>query len=224
MLHGERLEALTIPPRAGGPTSRPARGLGEPWALAREDLARRMLEYLVTTIPRQQMEAKMKNVLVLSYSLDGTTRQVARDIGRMLSANVDEIRDVRKRRGPLRYFQAGLESLAKGLPSIELDSKPSQYDLVVLGTPVWAGSMSSPMRSFLFMHGAELKAAACFCTTGGNGARGTLKEMRALCGTPGAPTLSLRKTDIVRGRHIDEVESFVHELRHLDTAFISPAA
>jgi flavodoxin len=169
-------------------------------------------------------ENRMKKVLVASYSLDGTTSHVARDIARMLSADVDEIRDVVKRAGMFRYIQAGIESIARGLPTIQFDSRLSDYDLVVLGTPVWTGTMASPMRSFLYKHASQLKEVACFCTMGGSGSVGTLNEMRAMCGTPEALTFAAKNADVTRGRHVEALEGFVEDLMQLASAPIAAAA
>ena len=42
----------------------------------------------------------------------------------------------------------------------------SEYDLVIIGTPVWAGRCSAPVRSFLLQFGEELKEAAYVITRG----------------------------------------------------------
>jgi len=34
-----------------------------------------------------------------------------------------------------------------------LDADPTDYDLVVVGTPVWAGAVSSPVRGFRYVQG-----------------------------------------------------------------------
>ena len=38
------------------------------------------------------------------------------------------------------------------------------YDLVIIGTPVWAGRCSAPVRSFLIQHGEELRKTAYVIT------------------------------------------------------------
>ncbi len=40
------------------------------------------------------------------------------------------------------------------------------YDLVVVCTPVWAGKMSSPARSFLKKYGSSIRAVAYLITRG----------------------------------------------------------
>ncbi len=59
----------------------------------------------------------------------------------------------------------GREALKESEPPIHSPSKdPSEYDLVILGTPVWAGKMSSPLRSYIKTTAGKFKTVAFFCT------------------------------------------------------------
>jgi hypothetical protein len=107
------------------------------------------------------------------------------------------------------------------MPSIRLDVDPANYQLVVVGTPVWAGSMASPMRSFLFQNGHRIRRFACFCTLNGHGAAGTLRELRALAGAPHAPVFSITRADLRLGRKDHELQEFVTELQELVRSSVS---
>jgi flavodoxin len=155
----------------------------------------------------------MGNVLVVSYSLSGTTRIVADELVRLLAADSHEIVEARKRKGVVDYLLAGFESLAKGVPAIVDSCEPSAYDMVVLGTPVWVGSMASPMRSFLLAHRREFKKVACFCTMSGRGANNTLREMKALTGSKNAPTFSALESNISNGSYLPRLETFAASVR-----------
>jgi NAD(P)H-hydrate repair Nnr-like enzyme with NAD(P)H-hydrate epimerase domain len=82
------------------------------------------------------------------------------------------------------------------------------YDLVVLGTPVWASHVSSPMRSFVRAHAAQFKRIAVFCTQGGNGGPKVLAEIAALCGKDAVATLVLNEADIQHTRYAAQLETF----------------
>jgi len=155
----------------------------------------------------------MTKILVASYSFGGTTAQVARELAEALDADLDAIRDVVPR-GPVEVFRGALESLARGLPAITHDVDPGDYDLVVLGCPVWGMSMASPMRSYLHAHRGALSAAACFCLYAGiGGHEATLEEMRALAGHPRAITMNVREQSVRRGRHRDRLDAFAARIR-----------
>ena len=166
----------------------------------------------------------MSNVLVVSYSLGGTTRIVADELARRLSADTYEIVEARRRRGVIDHLLAGFESLAKGVPSIVDGCETSDYEMVVLGTPVWAGSMASPMRSFMFAHRREFQKVACFCTMAGRGAKETLREMKALSGSENAPTFSARGADVRNGSYLPRLESFTSSLRKAAEGSVSAVA
>ena len=73
---------------------------------------------------------------------------------------------------------------------------PSHYDVVVLGTPVWAGNISSPLRSYVAAHKAELRQVAFFCTQGGSGAEKVFPDLQELCGRAPLATLAVSDRDI----------------------------
>ena len=57
--------------------------------------------------------------------------------------------------------------MARRLPAVkplETNLPLSIYDLVIIGTPVWAGRCSSPVRSFLVEYGGELRQVAYVIT------------------------------------------------------------
>lgn len=152
------------------------------------------------------------DTLVVSYSLGGVTRRVATDIATALNADVDEIEDATPRRGALGYLQSGLEAIARGAPSIRTHRDPGKYALVVLGTPVWAHTMASPLRSYLLMHHRSLEQVAFFCTQRRNGAQYALDEMEASCGARGAPRLALSENEVMANDYEAQVNEFVRAL------------
>ncbi len=157
----------------------------------------------------------MNRVLVISYSRSGTTSRLASRIAADLSADRCEIIDVRPRDGLVGYMQSALESVAKGLPSIRVDVDPAAYELVVAGTPVWAGSMASPMRSFLTRHAGRIRRLACFCTMGGRGGAETLHEMQAIVGETRALMFSVTAGELQSGHRDQELLEFIYDLQDL---------
>jgi flavodoxin len=155
----------------------------------------------------------MARVLVVYYSMTGVTRGVGEDIAEALGADLSEVFDARPRTGWSRYVQAGVESVCRGLPAIRWERDPSDYELVVLGSPAWAGTMASPMRSYLFVHGRRLHEVAVFCTMRGRGGAATLTDMKALCHAPQAPTFAASVAEIRRDGHRKELAAFTESLR-----------
>jgi flavodoxin len=121
--------------------------------------------------------------LVVYYSRTGVTRKVGQAIAQVLSADLEELIDTKNRKGPIGFVVAGKDAATKQLVPIEPPQKnPADYDLVVVGTPVWAGTMSTAVRTYLSDRGKDIQKAAVFCTTHSSGIDKTLAEMAELIG------------------------------------------
>lgn len=74
-----------------------------------------------------------------------------------------------------------MESTRGLLPNIEpLGKDPASYDLVVIGTPIWASNASSPVRAFVNQYGGRVREAAFFCTGDGSDADKAFKGLEEL--------------------------------------------
>ena len=125
----------------------------------------------------------MSNTLVVYYSLTGHTRQIAKAIAVVYDADLEVIEDTFSRGTGLGRPRSAIESLL-GLRSSITPPKhdPSEYGLVVVGTPVWAARLSSPVREYLSQQRASLERVAFFCTQGGIGGKWALQNMAKVSG------------------------------------------
>lgn len=93
------------------------------------------------------------NAAVVFFSLDGNSRMLAGEICDELGADSIEITVPRKRRvvGELRDFVWGTREIRMTeTPEIRMREYDfASADLIVIGTPVWSGSMAPAIRSFL---------------------------------------------------------------------------
>ena len=124
----------------------------------------------------------MKKILVIFYSRSGYTRTVAENIVVECEADIEEIRDVKSRKGLYGYLRSVYEAIKMKPAEIEKTIKnPAEYNVVVLGGPVWAGKMASPIRTYITQNCDNAKAIGLFCTYGGSGAEKVLSDMEELC-------------------------------------------
>ena len=147
--------------------------------------------------------------LVVYYSRTGNTRTIAGELVAMLEADVDPLDDGRDRSGVFGYLRCAREALKKR--TIELVPPaydPSSYDVVVLGTPVWAGNLSSPLRSYVAAHKAQLARVAFFCTQGGSGADKVFRDLAQLCGRSPLATLAVNEREIEKRAYAERLGSF----------------
>jgi flavodoxin len=110
---------------------------------------------------------------VIYYSFEGNCALVAKAIKDALNADIFEIktRDRKKRTGFAKYLWGGFQVIMHKKPELEpLSIDIKAYDLLILGSPVWAASPAPAMYSFLSKTEVTGKKIALFCChAGGKG-------------------------------------------------------
>ena len=89
------------------------------------------------------------------------------EIAQELKCEILKLDDGIDRSGLRGWMRSGLQAMARRLPAVkplETSLPLPIYDLVIIGTPVWAGRCSSPVRSFLVEYGSELRQVAYVIT------------------------------------------------------------
>ena len=109
-------------------------------------------------------------ILIAYYSRTGTTKKVAEVLGIKLNADIEEIKDTVDRVGAKGYLLSGRDATLRRMTTIEpMQKNPADYDLVIIGTPIWSWNLSVPVRTYLEQHKTEFKNIALFCGMGGSG-------------------------------------------------------
>ncbi|MBX3613583.1 MAG: flavodoxin [Burkholderiaceae bacterium] len=150
--------------------------------------------------------------LLVFYSRTGYTRRIASEISAACDCDVEELHDTVGRGGPLGYARSSLEAIARFdtlLAPTQHD--PADYDLVVVGTPIWFWNLSSPVRTWARRHRESLRKLAFFCTCGSSGGQRALAELEAICGETVA-SLVLTDREIDSGAHAASVAAFVGQV------------
>jgi len=150
----------------------------------------------------------MPKALVVFYSKSGTTKKLAEELAKCLKADIDGIIDKKSRSGPIGFLTAGRDAMKKKETEIEYKLNPEKYDLVVIGTPVWGGSLTPAVRTYLKKH--KLKKAAFFCTCGGAQDK-TFAEMEKLAGKP-VSVLEVKGSEMNMEKTRESVKRFCAEV------------
>jgi flavodoxin len=138
-----------------------------------------------------------KKCLVVYYSRTGNTRKVGAAIAEALGADVEEIVDKKDRSGALGFVTGARDAMLKALTEIgEPQNDPAAYDLVIIGTPVWAWTMCPAVRAYLVRVKDKLRGVAFFSTAGSTGLKGTFEDMAKLCGKEPAATLGIKEKEL----------------------------
>lgn len=152
----------------------------------------------------------MTRRLVVYFSWTGTTAKVARALAERLGADLEEIRETRPRSPGFGRFRAAMEAMLRlPAPIAPPERDLSAYGLILLGGPVWAQSMASPIRSFIRRRLPKTARIALFCTEGGEGGERVLAEMGLLAARPPLAELVLDAEAMHSGGWRASMETFV---------------
>lgn len=138
-------------------------------------------------------------VLIVYYSGTGNTERVARRLTELTDATVEavEVLQSPRRSGLVGLLISGYEA-AFGRPTriAEPRNDPRSFDLLLVGSPVWNSSLSSPVLSYLRRTAGALPPVAFFVTYGGRGAEQVLEQMSELTGKRPLASLALLESEL----------------------------
>ena len=138
-----------------------------------------------------------RNVLVVYYSRTGHTRRLAERLAQAFGGRPRAIHESRSRRGASGYLRSLLEAVGgRDGPIDPMHPWPEGRGLVLIGTPVWGWSLSSPVRAFARRHAKRIRHVAFFCTMGGAGDRQAFAELERLLGRRPEATLALTEREV----------------------------
>ena len=114
-----------------------------------------------------QMAGRQLKVLVVYYSSAGHTRTIAEQVARAASADIEKLRGIGEPAGTgtphyLWNLRRLLLSQKPALAPFQHDAR--DYDLVILGSPVWLGAFSPFLRSYIRTVPLDGKKVALFCS------------------------------------------------------------
>ena len=148
--------------------------------------------------------------LIVYHSRTGTTATIARALAHRLDADMREITCSRYTGGFFRYLLAGYDSVRGNLPDIEMAKfAVEQYDIVLIGTPIWTSHPSLPVRTFLGRRPELPRRVAVFLTHGGHSpAQTCIDELAELLPVPVEATLTFNSAQVADGNFQNDVNGF----------------
>ena len=122
--------------------------------------------------------------LIIYYSFEGNTKLIAENIAKTINADVLEIKPEKeiKTKGFMKFFWGGKQAMMNEKPALlPLNKNPENYDIIFIGTPVWAWGPAPPLKTFFDKHNFENKRIALFCCHGGGKGK-IFEKMKQLSG------------------------------------------
>ena len=151
--------------------------------------------------------------LVVYFSRSGHTRQVANEIATRCGADLEAIVEPPGRAGPMSYWRALWQAIMRAKPPIGPAAKdPAAYDLVIIGTPIWAFRLAPPVRSYASQYARQFKQVAFFCTEGGSGDQHAFDELSRVCGKTPVATFVVTEKQLIEPAHREPLGNFVARL------------
>ncbi len=151
--------------------------------------------------------------LVVFYSRTGITQKVAEAISEILECDIEEIRDTKNRKGALGYLASFKDAVSKKLTTIEeIKKNPASYDIIIIGTPVWTSTMSTPIRAYISQNKQHFQEVAFFCTQHVSGSENTFRNMEGLCEKKPLALLEIKTKEVKKNKYIQKVKEFTDKI------------
>jgi flavodoxin len=143
--------------------------------------------------------------LIVYFSYEGNSALIAELVKAAIpGADTLELKleDDKKREGLAKFFWGGRQVMTHVKPTLRpYTAAINQYDLIILGTPVWAGSYSPAIASFLSQTKISGKKIALYCCHAGGMGKALGKLKAALTGNTIAGEI-----DFINPRKLDRAE------------------
>ncbi len=119
--------------------------------------------------------------LVVYYSLSGNTKFAAETIAAELGADIEEVVDLKKRQGKLAFLSNGRDAgQGKETEIAPIKRSPADYDLIVVGTPIWNKSPTPAIKTYLTKTDLSGKKVGLFFSDSSFGLEQAIGKTKAL--------------------------------------------
>ena len=151
-------------------------------------------------------------ILVVFYSRSETTAEFAGRLAAELEGDYERLREVevRRRTGPLGFLRSILDVGLKRPAYLQpMTHALADYDVVLIGTPVWAARASTPVSTWLSLHWHQMRTVAFFCTMGGSGSEDAFAQMQRLARRAPIATCAISAREMQTDVAVEKVSRFV---------------
>lgn len=157
---------------------------------------------------------KELKTLVIFFSRSGFTHHAAELIAKEMAAEIEEIKTNSYPPGIIGYLTAAWHAISdKRIKFYTAKKEILKYDLVIVGSPLWATHTSTPVKSYLQKHRHHFKNVAFFLTHGGPSPKAAFLEMEQIAGKAPVETLSLQASDFNNGEEAKKIRIFTEKLK-----------
>jgi len=154
-------------------------------------------------------------LLTVYFTRSGNTERVVKKIHESVGGDVELITESINRKGIIGWLKTGSSNTKREVGQIgETQYDPVDYDLVILASPIWAGSISSPMRGYITKNREKLIRTAVFLSNASGVVENAFVEIRELLINPPLVEDSLQQSKI-KSEFESTVNAFIGDISNL---------
>jgi hypothetical protein len=159
---------------------------------------------------------EIKPIHIAAYSRTGHTRAAAEQLAELLSpwASLEHIEPMHRTHGLFGYLRAGRAAMKQLSWPIE-EPRPFEEGrrCLVIGTPIWAGRLPPPVRSYLKQVSGGYAHLAALIAHGGTNPSRVIASIAETSGLPVDARVALSDADRAQGAVADKLSQFADTLR-----------
>lgn len=155
-----------------------------------------------------------RKILIAFYSRTGSNRKIAKKLRKSLACEIEEIVDLKERRGPVSMLFCGLDTVLKRHAKIRpARENPMLYELVVIVSPLWVGSIPPAVRTYLTKNRNRFNSLAFLSVSGrGKMNMGAISDFKKISYQNPVASLLLREREVKKGLHEKSLEIFARDV------------
>ncbi len=148
----------------------------------------------------------------------GNTGKVAKKVHEAIGGDIELITEKMNRKGIIGWMKTGSQNSKRAVGEINpTEHDPSEYDLVILASPVWAGSVSAPMRGYMTQNAGKLTRTAVFLTNDSGQVGDAFTEIREILPNSHEVEGSLQRSK-AKGEFDSTVNAFIEGISSLTSS------
>lgn len=150
-----------------------------------------------------------KRSLVVYYTRTGNTKKIALKLKTIMHATCEALVDKDSYKGAIGFIKGGYKSVKKKNGVIEpVKYNPADFDEVIVLSPVWAGTITPAVRTYLKEFGKTIKSVSLITVAASSDESAAVKEINEL-GFSLDKTMSVKDEEVKSGSYESKLNKFL---------------
>jgi flavodoxin len=156
-------------------------------------------------------------LLILYYTRTGHNEKLCQELQQALGCPMEKIIEPVDRSGLWKFILSGWEAVRKKTTAIApIENDLAFYDVVILGTPFWAGNLPPATRTFLRQYKDKIKRMSAISVSGmGDKNKNALASLEAELGKNVDPYLFLSEKEFIQGTYKKDLDTLIKGIQTL---------